>query len=111
MIFIFNIRVFIKYTTLNYRQDNGYQNGSNSTNSEVNVMSSSALGTSNNGTALSNCVPGRSQSLFKGSVTSEEGGHQPPAPPHRSFTSDVGASPNGSSINSCHSKQAVHKNR
>jgi hypothetical protein len=103
--------VFIKYNYFNYRQDNGYQNGSNSTNSEVNIMSSSALANSNNGASLSNCVPGRSQSLFKGSVTSEEGGHQPPAPPHRSFTSDVSAPPNGSSINSCHTKHGVHKNR
>ena len=74
-------------------------------------MSSSALGTSNKGNGLSNCVPGRSQSLFKGSVTSEEGGHQPPPPPHRSYTSDVGASPNISSISSSHTNQAVHKNR
>ena len=111
MIFNSNIRIFIKYGCFDYRQDNGYRNGGNSTNSEVNNMSSSAIGTSNNGTVLSNCVPGRSQSLFKGSVTSEERGHQPPAPPHRSFTSDVGASPHSSSINSGHPKQAVNKNR
>ena len=95
------------------RQDNGYRNGPNSTNSEVNLMSSSSLGASNNGVALSNCVPGRAQSLFKGSITSktEEKGQQPPEPPHRSFPSDAGVLSSTSSIFTCQAQKAESNNR
>ena len=57
-------------------------------------MSGSVLATSNNGGGSPKSVPGRSPGFFKSSsVTSpsEEAGHQPPAPPHRSFSSDVGS--------------------
>ena len=86
-----------------YRQDNGYHNGSNQTNSEVNTMSASAMNPSNNGISSPNSVPIHSTGFLKGSLTStnEEGGHQPPDPPHRSFSSDVSAS----------IQQTAHNNR
>ena len=63
-------------------------------------MSGSVAGTSYNGGASSSSVPARTPGIFKGSATpaNEEGGHQPPAPPHRSFSSDVGLLPNVSTV-------------
>ncbi len=76
-------------------------------------MSDSVLAISNNGGGSPKSVPGRSPGFFKSSVNSpsEEAGHQPPAPPHRSFSSDVGALSTVPSVFSCQAQQTEQNNR
>ena len=81
-----------------YRQGNGYNNGHNSANPELNNMSTSPI-PSSGGVVGPNSPSPRvaSPGFFKGSGISpiEVGSHQPPDPPHRSFPSDGAGLPSG----------------
>ena len=83
-----------------YRQGNVYNHGHNSTNPELNNMSTSAI-TSSSGVGGPNSPSPRvaSPGFFKGPEISpvEVGGHQPPDPPHRSFASDGAGLPSAPS--------------
>ena len=83
-----------------YRQGNGYNNGNNSANPELKNMSTSAI-TSSGGVVGPNSPSPRvaSPGFFKGPELSpvEVGIHQPPDPPHRSFSSDGAGLPSAPS--------------
>ena len=96
---------------LYYRQENGCNNAPDTTNTETTASPPYISNHSKNGIRSSNCVPGRSQSLLKSSVTTGEGSNQAPAPPHRSFASDVGGLPTISSRFSCQNQPFEYKNR
>ena len=101
------MQFFVHY----FRQENGCNKAPDLSNADTTVSSSGNINRPQNGVRSSNCAPGRSQSLFKSSVTTREGSNQPPAPPHRSFASDVGGLPTISSRFSCNSQPLEYKNR